>query len=69
MTLRLDRTEDKALWLEIQDGTSELPYLRNPELISEVGRGLMLVAYLSRSWGVRHLGDNAGKVVFAILHP
>ncbi|TDD21024.1 hypothetical protein E1287_40900 [Actinomadura sp. KC06] len=65
--LRVGRTEDDALWMEVQDGTRELPHVQEAEMFSEVGRGLMLVDHFSRCWGVRPLADKAGKVVFAII--
>ncbi|QXJ22574.1 ATP-binding protein [Actinomadura graeca] len=70
VTLRLDRTEDGTLWIEVQDGTStKLPEIQEPDLTSEVGRGLVLVDYFSLCWGVRPLADKAGKVVFAVVTP
>ncbi|TDC95611.1 ATP-binding protein [Actinomadura sp. 7K507] len=50
VTLRLGRTEDGALWMEVQDGTCELPYVQEPDMISEVGRGLMIVEQVARCW-------------------
>lgn len=67
VTLRLGRTEDDALWMEVQDGTCELPQVQEGDMLSEVGRGLMLVEQVSRCWGVRPLAGKAGKVVFAVI--
>lgn len=67
VTLRLGRTEDDALWMEVQDGTCELPHVQEADMVSEVGRGLLIVEQLSRCWGVRPLANNAGKVVFAVI--
>ncbi|TDE33972.1 ATP-binding protein [Actinomadura sp. 6K520] len=67
VTLRLGRTEDDALWMEVQDATCELPHVQEADMISEVGRGLLIVEQLSRCWGVRPLANNAGKVVFAVI--
>ncbi|CND73224.1 Uncharacterised protein [Mycobacterium tuberculosis] len=67
VTLRLDRTEDGALWMEVQDPTCNLPQVQEADMDSEVGRGLLIVAQFSRRWGVRPLADQAGKVVFAVI--
>ncbi|TDC53012.1 hypothetical protein E1281_18335 [Actinomadura sp. KC345] len=67
VTLRLGRTEDGALWMEVQDATCELPHVRQPDMITEVGRGLLIVEQLARCWGVRPLANNAGKIVFAVI--
>ncbi len=65
--LRLDRTEDDALWMEVQDATCVLPHVREADMVSEVGRGLFIVDQFSRRWGVRPLAGKAGKVVFAVI--
>ncbi|MFB4307180.1 ATP-binding protein [Actinomadura sp. GTD37] len=67
--LRLDRAEDGALWMEVQDATCNLPQVQEADMDSEVGRGLFIVAKFSRRWGVRPLADQAGKVVFAVIDP
>ncbi|NVI86718.1 ATP-binding protein [Actinomadura sp. BRA 177] len=67
VTLRLDRTEDDALWMEVQDATCDLPHVQETDMVSEVGRGLFIVGQFSRRWGVRPLAGQAGKVVFAII--
>jgi two-component sensor histidine kinase len=69
VALRLGLGEDEAVWMEVQDGTSKLPQMREADMISEVGRGLMIVDYFTRCWGVRPLGNDAGKVVFAVIDP
>ncbi|WP_301173693.1 ATP-binding protein [Actinomadura geliboluensis] len=67
VTLRLDRTQDGALWMEVQDATSELPHVQKADIVSEVGRGLFIVDQFSRRWGVRPLSGKGGKVVFAVI--
>ncbi|MER7546507.1 ATP-binding protein [Spirillospora sp. NPDC127506] len=67
VTLRLDRTVDDALWMEVQDATCDLPHVQQTDTDSEVGRGLFIVDQFSRRWGVRPLADQAGKVVFAVI--
>ncbi|RKS70941.1 anti-sigma regulatory factor (Ser/Thr protein kinase) [Actinomadura pelletieri DSM 43383] len=69
VTLRLGRTEDGALWMEVQDPTTDLPNLRETDALSEAGRGLLIVDQFCRCWGVRPLSGNAGKVVFAVIDP
>lgn len=69
VTLRLSRTDDGALWLEVQDASCDVPCIQKAELTSESGRGLFGVDQFTRHWGVRPLADNVGKVVFAVLSP
>ncbi|GAA0543334.1 ATP-binding protein [Actinomadura livida] len=65
--LRLSRTEDGALWMEVQDTACGLPQMLAADATSETGRGLFIVDQYARRWGIRALADNAGKVVFAVL--
>ncbi|MFA1546677.1 ATP-binding protein [Actinomadura chokoriensis] len=67
VTLRLDRTEDGALWMEVQDATNDLPRMLETDTVSETGRGLFIVDQFARCWGIRALAGNAGKVVFAVI--
>ena len=69
VTLRLDLAEDGALWLEVQDATTEMPRVQMADLASESGRGVFVIDSFARHWGVRPLANNAGKVVFAVLNP
>ncbi|SNR88224.1 ATP-binding protein [Actinomadura mexicana] len=69
VTFRIGRTDDGALWLEVQDATCDLPRIQCADTISEVGRGLFIVDQFARCWGIRPLTGNAGKVVFAVLDP
>ncbi|WP_141578659.1 ATP-binding protein [Actinomadura sp. WMMA1423] len=69
VTFRIGRTDDGALWLEVQDATCDLPRIQRADAVSEAGRGLFIVDQLARCWGVRPLSGNAGKVVFAVLDP
>ncbi|MEW2353603.1 ATP-binding protein [Spirillospora sp. NPDC029432] len=69
VTVRLGRLDDGALWLEVQDSSSEIPRIVDAALTSESGRGLFVVEQFTRYWGVRLLADRAGKVVFAVLDP
>jgi anti-sigma regulatory factor (Ser/Thr protein kinase) len=65
--LRLSRTEDDALWMEVQDTRPDLPHMLTVDPTSETGRGLFIVDQYARCWGIRALADNAGKVVFAVI--
>lgn len=67
VTFRIGRTDDGALWMEVQDATCELPRIQRADTISETGRGMFIVDRFARCWGVRPLSGNAGKVVFAVL--
>ncbi|MEU8306140.1 ATP-binding protein [Actinomadura sp. NPDC048955] len=67
VTLRLDRTEDGALWMEVQDATYDLPHMLKTDAGSETGRGLFIVDQYARCWGIRALAGDVGKVVFAVL--
>ncbi|MGC4954536.1 ATP-binding protein [Actinomadura citrea] len=68
VTFRIGRTDDGALWMEIQDATCDLPRIQRADTTSETGRGLFIVDQFARCWGVRPLAGNAGKVVFAVLN-
>ncbi|TDC85125.1 ATP-binding protein [Actinomadura sp. 7K507] len=65
--LRLSRTEDDALWMEVQDAACGLPHMLAADTTSETGRGLFIVDQYARCWGIRALADNVGKVVFAVI--
>ncbi|XRQ09607.1 ATP-binding protein [Actinomadura welshii] len=67
VTFRLGRTEDGALWMEVQDATCDLPHMQETDTVSEAGRGLFIIDQFCRCWGVRPLAGNAGKVVFAVV--
>ncbi|MGW1161949.1 SpoIIE family protein phosphatase [Streptomyces sp. NPDC002513] len=61
--LRLIR--DSSLICEVGDASSTAPHLRRARLSDEGGRGLLIVAQLSRRWGSRH--HRAGKTIWAEL--
>ncbi|MCP2199644.1 ATP-binding protein [Lentzea flava] len=61
--LRVERLTD-LVRIEVDDGTpAELPHLGASRLGDSRGRGLMLVAQLSRCWGTREMAH--GKTVWA----
>ena len=51
--------------VEVEDGSPKMPEVKRPDRRSTVGRGLLIVESLSRSWGAERAG--AGKVVWAEL--
>ncbi|MEU6095142.1 SpoIIE family protein phosphatase [Streptomyces sp. NPDC047079] len=61
--LRLIR--DTALICEVGDASSTAPHLKRARLSDEGGRGLLIVAQLSRRWGSRH--TRSGKTIWAEL--
>ncbi|MQY02631.1 ATP-binding protein [Actinomadura macrotermitis] len=68
--VRAARNVDASVSLETWDKDPRRgPAVRRADLDDTAGRGLFLVESLVRSWGVRPLADDAGKVVFAILDP
>jgi GAF domain-containing protein/anti-sigma regulatory factor (Ser/Thr protein kinase) len=60
--LQLRLINDKALICEVSDGSSTAPHMRRARQSDEGGRGLLLVAQLTRRWGTRH--SRAGKTVW-----
>ncbi|MEU0600768.1 SpoIIE family protein phosphatase [Streptomyces sp. NPDC006393] len=61
LTLRLIHHD--VLTCEVFDRSNTSPRLQNARTLDEGGRGLFLVARLSKRWGVRH--TEPGKVVWA----
>ncbi|WP_079063517.1 SpoIIE family protein phosphatase [Streptacidiphilus griseoplanus] len=59
--LRLIR--QTVLTCEVSDASSTSPRLRHARTTDEGGRGLLLVAQLSRRWGTRH--TPTGKIIWA----
>nr|WBO75836.1 SpoIIE family protein phosphatase [Streptomyces sp. SBE_14.2] len=60
--LRLLHDRD-SLICEVADGTSTSPHLRRAASTDEGGRGLFLVAQMSRRWGTRYA--DRGKIIWA----
>ncbi|MFG2127116.1 SpoIIE family protein phosphatase [Streptomyces sp. NPDC048751] len=54
---------DRNLICEVTDASGTSPHLRRARVFDEGGRGLMLVAQLTRSWGTRH--TYRGKTIWA----
>ncbi len=61
--IRLRLIHDRELICEVTDAGMAAPHLRPARLMDEGGRGLLLVAQLSRRWGVRYGRD--GKAIWA----
>ncbi|MFE0450241.1 SpoIIE family protein phosphatase [Streptomyces sp. NPDC058914] len=61
--IRLRLIQHQLLTCEVSDSNTSHPRPRHPHTIDENGRGLFLVAQLSRRWGSRSATD--GKVVWA----
>ncbi|TLP52174.1 SpoIIE family protein phosphatase [Microbispora tritici] len=58
--LRLIR--DRTLICEVSDGSNTAPHLRRARVFDEGGRGLLLVAQLTQSWGTRQ--STCGKTIW-----
>lgn len=60
--IRLRLIRDETLICEVSDSGATAPHLRRAHVFDEGGRGLLLVAHLSRRWGSRH--TEAGKTIW-----
>ncbi|KUO07885.1 SpoIIE family protein phosphatase [Streptomyces sp. DSM 15324] len=61
--VRVRLLHDRSLICEVADSSNTAPHLRRAASTDEGGRGLFLVAQLSRTWGTRYLPE--GKVIWA----
>uniref|UniRef100_UPI004040036E SpoIIE family protein phosphatase n=1 Tax=Streptomyces sp. SS7 TaxID=3108485 RepID=UPI004040036E len=61
--VRVRLLHDRSLICEVADASNTAPHLRRAASTDEGGRGLFLVAQLSRTWGTRYLPE--GKVIWA----
>ncbi|QIQ01211.1 SpoIIE family protein phosphatase [Streptomyces liangshanensis] len=61
--IRLRLIRDHTLICEVSDASSTSPHLRRAHAYDEGGRGLLLVAQLTRRWGSRQTGG--GKTIWA----
>ncbi|MEH0417749.1 ATP-binding SpoIIE family protein phosphatase [Streptomyces sp. B21-083] len=61
--IQLRLIHDRTLICEVSDGSSTSPHLRRARISDEGGRGLLLVAQLTTSWGTRHTRN--GKTIWA----
>ncbi|MET8536998.1 SpoIIE family protein phosphatase [Streptomyces sp. NPDC005065] len=61
--IRLRLIQHEVLTCEVSDTSTSHPRPRHPRTLDENGRGLILIARLSRRWGSRSESD--GKVVWA----
>ena len=60
--IQLRLIHDRSLICEVSDGNSTSPHLRRARILDEGGRGLLLVAQLTTSWGTRH--SATGKTIW-----
>ncbi len=65
--IRLRLIQHQVLTCEVSDSNTSHPRPRQPHTIDENGRGLFLVAQLSRRWGSRSATD--GKVGLGPTRP
>ncbi|NBM15690.1 SpoIIE family protein phosphatase [Streptomyces sp. GC420] len=61
--VRLRLIRDRTLIIEVSDANSTAPHLRRAQIFDEGGRGLLLVAQLTQSWGTRQ--TPGGKTIWA----
>ncbi|WSQ10307.1 SpoIIE family protein phosphatase [Streptomyces sp. NBC_01231] len=61
--IQLRLIHDQSLICEVSDASSTAPHMRRARTYDEGGRGLLLVAQLSRRWGTRQNGK--GKTIWA----
>lgn len=64
-TVRLVQA-DKGTVMEVLDSSDVLPTAGSAELLSEDGRGLVMLGALVKEWGAQPL-RGGGKVVWALL--
>ncbi|MEU6536922.1 SpoIIE family protein phosphatase [Streptomyces sp. NPDC047000] len=62
--IRLRLLRDSRLTCEVADSSSTAPRLRHARSTDEGGRGLFLVAQLTRRWGARYT-PGGGKIIWA----
>lgn len=61
--IRLRLIKEQTLICEVSDASNTSPHLRRARVFDEGGRGLFLVAELTRRWGTRH--TLTGKTIWA----
>jgi PAS domain S-box-containing protein len=61
--IQLRLIHDRHLICEVSDASSTAPHLRRAHTYDEGGRGLLLVAQLTRGWGTRY--GETGKTIWA----
>ncbi|MFJ8044147.1 SpoIIE family protein phosphatase [Kitasatospora sp. NPDC096147] len=61
--IRLRLIHDSVLICEVSDGISTVPRLRHARITDEGGRGLFMIAQMTRRWGTRY--TDLGKVIWA----
>jgi len=61
--IRLRLILDRTLTVEVSDDSDTAPHLRHARIQDEGGRGLFIVASVSRHWGTRY--SQTGKTIWA----
>jgi PAS domain S-box-containing protein len=61
--IQLRLVRNQSLICEVSDSSAAAPHLRRAGRLDEGGRGLFLIAQLSRRWGTRYSGDR--KTIWA----
>jgi anti-sigma regulatory factor (Ser/Thr protein kinase) len=61
--VRLRLLRDRGLTCEVSDGSSTSPHLKYAASMDEGGRGLFMVAQLTKRWGTRY--SSQGKIIWA----
>ncbi|MEV7683524.1 SpoIIE family protein phosphatase [Streptomyces sp. NPDC088341] len=61
--VRLRLIRDRTLICEVSDSSTTAPHMRRARVFDEGGRGLLLVAQLSKRWGTRQIPT--GKAIWA----
>ncbi|MER6736865.1 SpoIIE family protein phosphatase [Streptomyces puniciscabiei] len=61
--IHLQLVKERSLICEVSDASSTAPHLRRARLSDEGGRGLFMVAELTRRWGTRY--TRTGKTIWA----
>jgi anti-sigma regulatory factor (Ser/Thr protein kinase) len=61
--IRLRLILDRTLTVEVSDDSDTAPHLRHARIQDETGRGLFIVASVSRHWGTRY--SRTGKTIWA----
>ncbi|HVM06273.1 MAG TPA: ATP-binding protein [Acidimicrobiales bacterium] len=56
-----------AVRIEVRDGSTRRPTVRNFSDAASSGRGLQVVQQLSEEWGVEADADGSGKTVWALV--
>lgn len=62
IVLRVECLGEEGMVVAVSDGSPVMPEMQHPEALSESGRGLQLVDWISDSWGVHP--ESEGKTTW-----